>query len=136
MSGDRFVLDPAEGFEWDESKRQTNIAKHGIDFVDAVAVFDDPRHTRASAVASASDVYHDRCGPRSRDRRGLHHSKRKIADHLGAGRAQKRAGTIWAKKQRLKTSSPWLLRFPTGLTSSSTRMAGSNDGKAKRTGSD
>ena len=53
MSGDRFVLDPAEGFEWDESKRQTNIAKHGIDFVDAVAVFDDPRHTRASAVASS-----------------------------------------------------------------------------------
>lgn len=27
-------------FEWDEAKRQTNIHKHGIDFVDAPSVFD------------------------------------------------------------------------------------------------
>lgn len=27
-------------FEWDEAKRQTNIRKHGIDFIDAVRVFD------------------------------------------------------------------------------------------------
>lgn len=27
-------------FEWDEAKRRSNIAKHGIDFVDVVAVFD------------------------------------------------------------------------------------------------
>ena len=27
-------------FEWDETKRQTNIRKHGIDFVDAPLVFD------------------------------------------------------------------------------------------------
>ncbi len=26
-------------FEWDEAKRQANILKHGIDFVDAVEVF-------------------------------------------------------------------------------------------------
>jgi len=26
-------------FEWDEMKRQTNIAKHRIDFVDAVKIF-------------------------------------------------------------------------------------------------
>ncbi len=26
-------------FDWDENKRQTNIRKHGIDFVDAVHVF-------------------------------------------------------------------------------------------------
>ncbi|MGH9498685.1 MAG: BrnT family toxin [Terriglobales bacterium] len=29
-------------FEWDESKRQTNLAKHGIDFRDAMRVFDGP----------------------------------------------------------------------------------------------
>jgi uncharacterized protein len=29
-------------FEWDESKRQTNLAKHGIDFRDALRVFDGP----------------------------------------------------------------------------------------------
>lgn len=26
-------------FEWDEDKRRTNIVKHGIDFLDAEAVF-------------------------------------------------------------------------------------------------
>ncbi|MFZ5821843.1 MAG: BrnT family toxin [Chloroflexota bacterium] len=28
-------------FEWDEKKRLANIKKHGIDFVDVPAVFDD-----------------------------------------------------------------------------------------------
>lgn len=27
-------------FEWDENKRKTNIAKHGIDFIDAQKIFD------------------------------------------------------------------------------------------------
>ena len=27
-------------FEWDESKRKTNIRKHGIDFIDAKPIFD------------------------------------------------------------------------------------------------
>lgn len=27
-------------FEWDEAKRHSNLQKHGIDFVDAVRVFD------------------------------------------------------------------------------------------------
>jgi uncharacterized DUF497 family protein len=26
-------------FEWDEAKRQANILKHGIDFVDAMGIF-------------------------------------------------------------------------------------------------
>ena len=30
-------------FEWDEEKRMHNIVEHGIDFVEAVAVFDDPK---------------------------------------------------------------------------------------------
>jgi uncharacterized protein len=29
-------------FEWDEKKRKDNLAKHGIDFEDARAVFDGP----------------------------------------------------------------------------------------------
>lgn len=29
-------------FEWDESKNRRNVAKHGIDFETATAVFDDP----------------------------------------------------------------------------------------------
>ena len=28
-------------YQWDESKRNSNIAKHGVDFVDAAAVFSD-----------------------------------------------------------------------------------------------
>lgn len=29
-------------FEWDEAKRQANLAKHGIDFADVLGVFTDP----------------------------------------------------------------------------------------------
>jgi uncharacterized protein len=29
-------------FEWDPAKNAANIAKHGIDFEDAIAVFDEP----------------------------------------------------------------------------------------------
>jgi uncharacterized protein len=29
-------------FEWDEQKARANLAKHGIDFADAVGVFEDP----------------------------------------------------------------------------------------------
>jgi len=29
-------------FEWDSAKAAANIRKHGIDFADAVGVFDDP----------------------------------------------------------------------------------------------
>lgn len=30
-------------FEWDEEKRASNIAKHGLDFVSAVHLFSGPR---------------------------------------------------------------------------------------------
>ena len=30
-----------ERFEWDEKKRLLNLEKHGIDFVDAVDIFED-----------------------------------------------------------------------------------------------
>lgn len=29
-------------FEWDEAKATSNLKKHGVDFADAVGVFDDP----------------------------------------------------------------------------------------------
>ncbi|MBI3716741.1 MAG: BrnT family toxin [Betaproteobacteria bacterium] len=38
-------------FTWDEAKRKSNLAKHGLDFADAsrvfagpIALFEDPRH--------------------------------------------------------------------------------------------
>ena len=35
-------------FEWDESKRQSNLAKHHIDFQDALRIFDGPVFEKAS----------------------------------------------------------------------------------------
>jgi hypothetical protein len=29
-------------FDWDNNKNQSNIAKHGISFEEAIAIFDDP----------------------------------------------------------------------------------------------
>ena len=29
-------------YEWDETKREANLVKHGVDFVDALEVFADP----------------------------------------------------------------------------------------------
>ncbi|MGH8116690.1 MAG: BrnT family toxin [Rhodanobacteraceae bacterium] len=29
-------------YEWDEAKRQANLAKHGVDFIDAVGALEDP----------------------------------------------------------------------------------------------
>jgi uncharacterized protein len=35
-------------FEWDESKRQSNLAKHHIDFQDALRIFEGPVFEKAS----------------------------------------------------------------------------------------
>lgn len=40
-------------YEWDEAKRQQNIAKHGLDFLDAVAVLESP------ALLVIADTRHD-----------------------------------------------------------------------------
>lgn len=32
-------------FEWDESKRQENLRKHGIDFIDAIRIFEGETFT-------------------------------------------------------------------------------------------
>jgi hypothetical protein len=40
---DADLLAQTGGFEWDENKRLSNIAKHRIDFADAREVFGDPR---------------------------------------------------------------------------------------------
>ena len=38
-----------KNFEWDENKRELNLEKHGIDFVDAIEVFDDPDRIECSS---------------------------------------------------------------------------------------
>ncbi len=56
-------------FEWDEKKRQQNIAKHSVDFIDASAIFENPiiedednkaryGETRYTALGHADDEYY------------------------------------------------------------------------------
>ena len=45
-------------FEWDDNKRRANVAKHGIDFVDATEVFADPKqYTYRSAPHTSEERY-------------------------------------------------------------------------------
>ena len=44
------------GFEWDEAKNQVNIRKHGIDFRDAVRVFDRPTLDRVDSRQDYGEV--------------------------------------------------------------------------------
>ena len=37
-------------FEWNENKREYNLEKHGIDFIDAVEIFDDPDRIEAESI--------------------------------------------------------------------------------------
>ena len=40
-------------FEWDESKRLSNLEKHGIDFKDAIQIFFDPN--RIESISKRQD---------------------------------------------------------------------------------
>jgi uncharacterized DUF497 family protein len=55
-------------FEWDEDKRQANIRKHGIDFVDVPAVFDGYTYEEISFLKQITD----RLGATRRTRRRRH----------------------------------------------------------------
>ena len=43
-------------FEWDEDKRARNLDKHGVDFVDAVLLFDGPTLERVDARRSYGET--------------------------------------------------------------------------------
>jgi uncharacterized DUF497 family protein len=40
------------GFQWDLAKARANLRKHGVDFADAVGVFEDPLALTARDQAS------------------------------------------------------------------------------------
>ena len=44
-------------FEWDESKRQANLAKHHIDFQDAKRVFDGPVFERMESRHGENRIF-------------------------------------------------------------------------------
>ena len=43
-------------FEWDESKRQSNLAKHHVDFQDALRIFDRPVFEKANRIRGEDRV--------------------------------------------------------------------------------
>jgi uncharacterized protein len=43
-----FDYESFDGFEWDEDKKNSNLVKHGIDFEDAIEIFDGPLLVRRS----------------------------------------------------------------------------------------
>lgn len=40
-------------FEWDEKKRQANLEKHGLDFVDAIKIFEAPDRIELESVRNS-----------------------------------------------------------------------------------
>jgi uncharacterized protein len=44
-------------FEWDERKRRSNLAKHGLDFFDVSGVFEAPHIVVPSAYAGEEDRF-------------------------------------------------------------------------------
>jgi uncharacterized DUF497 family protein len=44
-----------EGYEWDDEKARSNLRKHGIDFADAVGVFDDESALTMADALTAVD---------------------------------------------------------------------------------
>ncbi len=45
-------------FEWDDSKQKINIEKHGIDFIDAIAIFNDINRIEKKIVHESGEERH------------------------------------------------------------------------------
>lgn len=45
-------------FEWDDNKREINIEKHGIDFFDAVAIFNDINRIEKTIMHETGEERH------------------------------------------------------------------------------
>lgn len=44
-------------FEWDEDKRKSNFSKHGIDFIDAIHVFNDADRIEFNSIRNKEQRY-------------------------------------------------------------------------------
>jgi uncharacterized protein len=44
-------------FEWDKEKQEFNLAKHEIDFVDAVKIFEDPDRVELESARNGEKRY-------------------------------------------------------------------------------
>jgi uncharacterized DUF497 family protein len=50
-------MDNKNKFEWDENKKQSNIDKHGIDFDDAIQIFEDTMRVEALSPQKNEERY-------------------------------------------------------------------------------
>lgn len=46
-----------KGFEWDENKRERNLQKHGLDFLDAIHIFMDPERIEVEVIMQEEKRY-------------------------------------------------------------------------------
>ena len=46
-----------KNFEWDENKRDANLQKHGIDFIDAIQTFKDLNRIEAKTIRKNEERY-------------------------------------------------------------------------------
>ena len=71
-------------FEWNAAKNAANIAKHGIDFEDAIEMFDGPVLERPDDRRDYGETPHRgiRCCRRSRTRDRLHGPRYAPQDHF------------------------------------------------------
>jgi uncharacterized DUF497 family protein len=52
------MIETFSEFEWDNNKRLSNVKKHGIDFVDAISVFNDPNQITYRSSHHSSEERH------------------------------------------------------------------------------
>jgi len=45
-------------FEWDDNKRKYNLEKHGIDFIDAIEIFEDPNRIEFENIRKGAKLYY------------------------------------------------------------------------------
>jgi len=68
--------------EWDEQKQETNIANHGIDFIDAYRIFDQPMLFRPDHRFHYSEERCTALGKLGEAFIGLHDSRQTNAYHF------------------------------------------------------
>jgi hypothetical protein len=70
-------------FEWDETKRQQNLAKHGIDFLGAALAFDGRAAMMLYSACQRGSLEDDCRDRRPFDHRRMDLAGRDMPDHFG-----------------------------------------------------
>jgi uncharacterized DUF497 family protein len=84
-------------FEWDPAKAAVNLAKHGIDFDEAIAVFDDPKMLSIVDPRSYGETRHTAIGTAAGRTLAVVYTMRRsqICRIISARRASRRERTAY-----------------------------------------